>query len=119
MSKTSADLVKGWQADRTKLQLEITGLKIEERSRSASEREMTAKIAALDSLIDDFSRCDTFPLTFFHDDKPHSTPIAGVCGPNSPAAQSAASSPASVARDGAQVRKRPARAGSVGGSKSA
>jgi hypothetical protein len=74
MSKTSADLVKGWQAERTKLQLEITSLKIEERSRSASEREMAAKIAMLDSLINDFSRCDTFSLTFVQD-KPRMHPM--------------------------------------------
>jgi hypothetical protein len=69
MSKTSSDLVKEWQAERTKLQLKIARLKTEGRSLPAGEEEMT-EIAMLDSLIADFSRCDTFPVAFFRDDKP-------------------------------------------------
>jgi hypothetical protein len=93
MSKTSADLVKEWRAERTELRLKIADL-TGGGPLPAGESEMITKVATLDSLIADFSRCDTFPLTFFHGDQASSSSNPDLAPP-------------------VQVRKTARRAGSV------
>jgi hypothetical protein len=75
MSKTSADLVKAWQAERLTLEQKFAHLKIEGDPLSASQMEV---LATLDSLIADFSRHDDFSIVF-EDTKLRMRPAMHLC----------------------------------------
>jgi hypothetical protein len=71
MSQSSADLVRGWQAECTVLEQKIANLKagLIGHALTSSQREDAIKaqmeaVTDFEVLIAEFSRCDIFPIIF-------------------------------------------------------
>jgi len=69
MSKSSADLIAGWQVERAVLQQKIVGLRtgalglsLTDSQREAAISDQMQAAADFDSLITDFSRCEIFSI---------------------------------------------------------
>jgi hypothetical protein len=80
MSRTSADLIRGWEAERTTIEQRIASLStgavwhaLAPCQREATTSAQMKAIAELDSLIADFSRCEVFPVAFAAGPRVHPT----------------------------------------------
>ena len=71
MTQSSSDLIMGWQAETATLKQTIAGLKtgkiglsLTHSQREAAINDQMEGLADFESLIQDFSRCETFPIMF-------------------------------------------------------
>jgi hypothetical protein len=71
MTQSSADLVVGWQAEIATLKQKISGLRtgvighsLTRSQREAAINDQMEGLADFESLILDFSRCESFPIVF-------------------------------------------------------
>jgi hypothetical protein len=71
MTQSSADLIRGWQAERAILEQKIaelktgaTGHSLTEAQREAAIHDQSEAVADIESLLADFSRCEPFPIMF-------------------------------------------------------